>query len=96
MQYRLEPCDFLCFCFSDDFLYGSSRSTKPDVLAGLRAPPNWLAGVCTTLLTVRLFDDGVVRLDGDDILQFLQGVQFTRSGCFRGEGRTTLLFWRFH
>ena len=56
------------------------------MLAGLRAPPNWLAGVCTTLLAVRLFDDGVVRLDGDDILQFLQGVQFTRSGCFQGEG----------
>lgn len=74
MQYRLDPCDFLCFCFRDDFLYGSSRSTKPDVLAGFRAPPNCVVGVCTTLLAVRLFDDGVVRFDGDDILQFQGGL----------------------
>lgn len=84
MQYRLEPCDFLCFCFSDDFLYGSSRSTKPDVLAGFRAPPNWVLGGCTALPAVRLFDDGVVRLDGDDISRvqlvvLVSGQQRTRG-----------------
>lgn len=68
IQYLDEPCDFLCFCFND-FLYGSSRSTKPDVLAGFRLPP--YVGCGTTLVGWRLFD-GVLKFeDGDDIIWFV-------------------------